>query len=263
MRHFNKFIATLLIALIISGAALATTIPLQTGPVDPSGWRGVFNSLINSLNGYFTGGTAFSALELSGSTSGNSTLQAPATGGGTTTLPSGTGTLAYAAGGTFTNPTLSGATLSGTTAITGPVTTQGQVFSTTPSANPLMLMTAQNVPTASINASGGYAFLSGVTGRTIYPGIPVLTALGGNAGGATRIIVECSPGGNVLASVLIAYLTSANPVIQFASTNPGNQAGVLQGYDGCASGDSVIISASGAALTTATSIFVNMPFTVQ
>lgn len=39
-------------------------------------------------------------LSLAGATSGNSVLKAPATGGGTITLPAGSGTLAYAAGGT-------------------------------------------------------------------------------------------------------------------------------------------------------------------
>jgi hypothetical protein len=38
-------------------------------------------------------------LSLAGATSGNAVLQAPATGGGTITLPSGTGTLSFGAGG--------------------------------------------------------------------------------------------------------------------------------------------------------------------
>lgn len=39
------------------------------------------------------------ALQLLGSSSGKSTIKAPATGGGTATLPAGTGTLVYSAGG--------------------------------------------------------------------------------------------------------------------------------------------------------------------
>jgi hypothetical protein len=135
-----KFLAVIGILLTMTGIAVATNIPLQTGPVDPSGIRGVLNTLINQINGYLSGTSAFTAIELSGNTSGNSTLVAPATGGGTTTLPAGTGTLAYTSGGSFT-----GATLVGPTTVTGTYITD--VIPPTPDGR-LSLSSTVSVPTS-------------------------------------------------------------------------------------------------------------------
>lgn len=137
------------------------------------------------------------------------------------------------------------------------VTTQSVPFSTAISGNPLMQMTVQRIPVASINAAGGYAVLASVAGRTIYPGNVIVTAQGGNVSGSTGVKVLCGSG-NVLASIATAQLTSAVGVSAFsASVTPGNA------FTGCATGDGVFISNVGANLATATALFVNLPYTVQ
>ncbi len=72
----------------------------------------------NSWSGVQTFGDG--DLVLSGSGSGSSTLKAPATGGGTATLPAGSGTLVYAAGaGTVTSITCDAGLTGGTITTTG------------------------------------------------------------------------------------------------------------------------------------------------
>lgn len=144
----------------------------------------------------------------------------------------------------------------------GIVATQGQAFSTALSGNPLLLDTVQNVPIASINAAGfGFSFLSGVTGRTIFPHNIILTALGGTCATATNVKVQCTSGNNV-GTFPVAALVSAVGTQAFQSSGTTlNTVGA--GYAGCASGDGVFISTTGSALATCASILVNMSYTVQ
>lgn len=138
------------------------------------------------------------------------------------------------------------------------VATQGQPFSTVESGNPLLLDTWQFIPVASINQTGGYNFLSGVTGRTIYPNSLLLMASGTGAT-STGIKVQCT-GGNVLASIAVGNLVNNVNLFPLASSslNPG-----VAYAQGCASGDSVFISNIGSNLATTNGIWINMPYTIQ
>lgn len=153
---------------------------------------------------------------------------------------------------------VSGGTLSTRSAIIDP---SGNAFATTTTGNPLMQMTVQQIPVASVNASGGYALISGVTGRRVYPaGLTVMAS--GTAASATRLMVVCS-GGNVIASIPIAHLVDRIAVTPFASVL-GTYTLTSTGFArGCASGESVLVSNVGSNMTTTTDIFVNMPYSMQ
>lgn len=157
-----------------------------------------------------------------------------------------------AAPGNFT--TLSASSFSPT----GSINTQGIVFSQAPSGNPLMQLSYKDIPTASVVATGGYALLSGVSGRTIYPspGMTVMTSGTGATG--SRIIIECTSG-NILMSAPIAAMVSGIPFAPFSSTL--TYAGTAFNR-GCAVSDAVLVSMVGG-LTTTTDVYVNMPYSVQ
>ena len=133
----------------------------------------------------------------------------------------------------------------------------GQVFSNSYMQNPLTLANVQTVTLASANTAGGFTFLTGLTGRTIYPVGLTVTALGGTAAAATGIVFECSSG-NILMSATPGNFVSAVPMT-FSST--AANAGL--GFTGCASGDSVLVSHNGSSITGPTGFVINMPYTVQ
>jgi hypothetical protein len=140
-------------------------------------------------------------------------------------------------------------------------------FSTGVQANPLVQATVQNVVVASVNATGGFPLISGLSGRTIYPENVSLLPLGGSPSAATRIMIVCTSG-NILMSVPIAYLNSGISLSAFypySSTTiatGGNLTSTAFGQ-GCASGDSVLISNVGTSVATTTSFMVNLLYTVQ
>lgn len=152
-------------------------------------------------------------------------------------------------------------TYSGATNVNAGFPLQLQAFSVTPAKNPLMIQTVQNVPVASVNQAGGYAFLSGIPGRTIYPGMLTVEAFGGTAASATRVMVTCT-GGNVLLSAPIAALVSAVPISPFYSSGAAGAAPGT-GMMGCAVSDGVFISNVGSSLTGSTGLIVNFIGTIQ
>ena len=140
-----------------------------------------------------------------------------------------------------------------------------------PQANPLVFGTYGSFLAASVNdpnasvLTGNATLLSGVAGRTIYPGSVTLEALGGNAAGATSIAVICYPSGTQIAQVsAIGRLLSGVPTSPFASyANINASLGTAFG-SGCTVGDSVVVSAvGGGGLTGATSLLVNMLYFLQ
>lgn len=142
----------------------------------------------------------------------------------------------------------------------GTIATQGIPFSTNQAGNPLLLQTSQLIGTASINAGGGTTFITGATGRTLYPSGLTVMAVGGNATGATSVVVECTSG-NILATFPIAALVSAKPAPAFyfaSAIVPGVALG-----DGCASGDGIFVSTNGSNLATTTGLWISLPYTVQ
>lgn len=143
------------------------------------------------------------------------------------------------------------------------VSQQYQPFATTYNGNPLSQYTVQDIPVASVNAtSTGYAFVGGLTGRKIFPGIPVVT-VSGTAASATALRILCSPGGNIIATFAVSTLASLIPVFP---TSAGYTQGAQLGagyFKGCASGDSVVASTQGSAMTTTTDVFINLPYTLQ
>jgi len=156
--------------------------------------------------------------------------------------------------GTFT--TLTAGTFS-TAAYSG----QGIPFSVLPSGNPLVQSNFTDILTASVNAHNGYMFLSGVTGRTIYPtGLTLMVK--GTASAATSEKVLCVPSGNLLATFPIATLVDSKAVTPFSSVTGSPVPGPAMAY-GCQSGDGIAISNVGTNLATTTDIYVNMPYVVQ
>lgn len=137
-------------------------------------------------------------------------------------------------------------------------------YSTALPSNPLTSTTFEDVPVASANAAGGQIVLSGVSGRTIYPGIPVVM-VSGTAATATSLKILCSPSAKLLATLPIALLVTSVPVTPFSSTSTAAALGVPGSAlgNGCVSGDSITASTVGTAMTTTTDIYVNLPFTVQ
>lgn len=204
-----------------------------------------------------TGTSTQATVNISGTTThtGPTVFSSTISGSGLTSYlasPAGIGGTAPAAGA-FT--TLSASSVFSNN---GGTATQGTAFSTVETGNPLLLQTVVNVPVASVNAVGGYTFISGVTGRKVYPGIPTVM-VSGTAASATRLLIECT-GGNVLASIPIAYLVTNVPVTPFSSTINTAGVGITQG---CATGDGVFVSNVGSSMTTTTNVYINLPYTIQ
>lgn len=139
------------------------------------------------------------------------------------------------------------------------VLTQGIPFSILPSTNPLMLDTAQTITVASVNTTGGYQFLSGVTGRTIYPGTPTVM-VSGTASAATSVGLYCNNGTSI-GVWPIAELQSLKPITTFSSVSTVTAGTPL--LQGCPSGSGIFVSVIGSSLATTTFFYVNMPYTVQ
>lgn len=127
--------------------------------------------------------------------------------------------------------------------------------------NPLVMSTLQNISLASVNTSGGYTFLPGVSGRTVTPTGLIVTA-SGTAAAATSVFFQCTSGA-LLASFPIAALVTKVPVTPFSSTGTNAPLAGVAFASSCASGDGVLVSVAGSALTTTTNLYVNMPFIVQ
>ena len=161
--------------------------------------------------------------------------------------------------GNFTTLSVTGtAALAGPVVFTSTVSTQGTVYSQAPSGNPLMQQSYKDIPTASVIATGGYNLLSGVSGRTIYPGAGMTVMTSGTGATGTRLIVECTSG-NILMSAPIAAMVSGIPFAPFSSTL--TYAGTAFSR-GCAVSDGILVSMVGG-LTTTTDIYVNMPYAMQ
>jgi len=140
--------------------------------------------------------------------------------------------------------------------------TQLQTFSPVQTANPLMQIVEKDIPIASVNAANGYTFLSGVSGRTIYPvGAGMTVMASGTAAGATSVKILCATSGRLLATFNIAALVTlvpAAPFVSSANTTPGPAL-----TQGCTSGEGIAASNVGSTLTATTDLFVNMPYVVQ
>lgn len=127
-------------------------------------------------------------LSLLGSSSGNSIIKAPATGGGTATLPSGSGTLVYAAGavtslaGTANQINASGSTGAVTLSLSSTIVVPGNI--TIPSSG--LVLNGASSGNSTLNApstGGGTATLPAGTGTLAYsssiPALPLTPANGG------------------------------------------------------------------------------------
>lgn len=194
---------------------------------------------------------AIAQVTYSGSTGSVSGASIVGTGGTTETLPTTTDTLA----GLATSQTFTG------TNGFGRINTQTQGFTATMPGNPLMLGTFQDLPVASVNAANGQIFVSGTTGRTIYP-LQLSLMVSGTASVATSLKVVCSPSGKLVATFPIASLISSVPISPFSS-GPG---AIIAGpalVNGCISGDSLYVSNVGTNLAVTTDIYPALLYTVQ
>jgi len=175
------------------------------------------------------------------------------TAGTTETLPTTTDTLA----GLATSQTFTGAD-----GFSGGINTNAQAFSITQSKNPLMLSNYTDIPVASVNnvPTAGYQFVSGITGRTIYPmGLTVMVS--GTASAATSVKILCGSG-KLLATFPIASLITSVPISPYSSGPGAVVAGSALG-NGCPSGDGVYASNVGTNLATTTDFYVNLLYTLQ
>lgn len=206
----------------------------------------VGNLTLTGRDAYDTQGANTPALTINGSSSGNTVLKSSSTASGTLTLPATTDTLA----------------VNGNLAPSGTISPQGVPFSTATLGNPLLLSTVQNITLASVNTSGGYTFLKGATGRTIWPNDLTVMA-SGTAAGATAVFIQCTSG-TLLASFPVAALVTNKPVSPFGSTEAGSGpvAGVAWAQ-GCPANDGILVSVQGSALTTTNNFYINMPYTIQ
>ncbi len=138
----------------------------------------------------------------------------------------------------------------------GGVDTSTTAFSASLQGNPLDLRHYDDATLAQINSVK--TILTGATNRIVYPGNLMVMA-SGSAAGATSISLKCSVSGTVIATWPIALLTNGTVVTAFTS---GATAGSAL-TKGCSSGDGVITSVAGSALTTTTDLYINLPYTVQ
>lgn len=136
------------------------------------------------------------------------------------------------------------------------VDTSGTPFSASLQGNPLQLHHYDDVTLAQINSVK--TVITGATNRTVYPGNLIVMA-SGSAAGATSISLKCSVSGTVIATFPIAQLVNNVPVTAFTSGATPGQALAK----GCSSGDGIITSIAGSALTTTTDLYINLPYTVQ
>lgn len=118
--------------------------------------------------------------------------------------------------------------------------------------------------TSSIQNSGGYVFLQGVSGRKIVPTGTFTMYASGTTATATAIQVACQTSTNSLAKFPIGMLATGSVVSPFSST--GGTAGPTLGSaltTGCAASDGIILTYTGSAPTTTTDYFINFPYVVQ
>jgi len=143
----------------------------------------------------------------------------------------------------------------------GGTATQGTVFSTVLSGNPLSFLNFQTIPVASVNSGAGQLLLSGVVNRTIF--VNGVTALvSGTASGATAVTFLCQPSGRTIGTFPVAQLVTSVPVSLYSSAGANTIAGAAAGT-GCASGDSVYISHTGSNLATTTQVYPTLLYTIQ
>lgn len=128
-------------------------------------------------------------------------------------------------------------------------------FDTALTGNPFMKATQATITAASANS--GLAVLAATSGKTVTVHGFSMFASGGNAGGATDILIECT-GGNDLVQIPVADLTQNDPVA------PGDDDVVLSSayVNGCPSGEGVQVIASGT-LTGASHLIGNLQYTFQ
>lgn len=156
------------------------------------------------ISGVTTDGTALtiasSDLLLSGSSSGTVTLNAPATGGGVLTLPSGTDTIAgLAATQTFTNKTLTAPTITGATI-------------TTSTVNGVTLTTGGGTTTF-LNANGAYSTPAGA-GTVTTVSVATANGFAGTVANATT-----TPAITLTTSVTAPVLSGNGTAIAAATTS--------------------------------------------
>ncbi len=144
----------------------------------------------------------------------------------------------------------------------GSTDVSGIVFSTALTGNPLMQTTDGLIAVASANA--GSTVLTGVSGRTVYPGGGIMLMASGSAAGATGVYLACKGSGNIIASVPIAMLLDKTPVSPFKSAGSGTGSPVLGSAftAGCLISDGIYISTTGT-LSTTTHLYYSIPYTVQ
>lgn len=120
--------------------------------------------------------------------------------------------------------------------------------------------------TSTIENSGGYVMLQGVTGKKIFPvgaGPTIMTS--GTTATATSIDIDCQTSSNKIVKFPIALLTTQSVVGIMTSGGLGNGGAVPQVglMNGCAAGDGVILTYTGSAPTTTSDYYINMPYIVQ
>ncbi len=217
----------------------------------------------------------------------NNTLTFSGTDGTTFTFPSATDTVAgLAATNAFTGTNsfsssltiTTAGTLTGTGTVTlasaGAITENAALtfgasstiadgaipFSNSLTGNPLTQTTFRSFTAASVSA--GINILNSATTRTIFPGNGTVM-VSGSSTGATSLVIECSPSGNVITTIPVSALIDGRP-IPFTYTSSATAAAATPAkalVAGCSSADAVMISAPG--LATTTQVFVNMPYIPQ
>lgn len=156
-------------------------------------------------------------LTLNGSTSGASILQAPATGGGTLTLPAGTGTLDSASStATLTNKTLTSPVINNPT-ITGPIPVACGATCTASAGNTYLLNTA----------AGSVGTLPAATGTGSFVKFRISVAVSSNANKVltspiTDTIIGTAIGENAgTAKVFVGNASTYHSIqMPFAGTQP-------------------------------------------
>lgn len=176
----------------------------------------------------------------------NNTLTLSGTDGTTMTFPS-------------TSDTVAG--LGAANSFTGTINTFGIVFSSPLGGNPVTQQRFISFTAASVSAGTTNVFTSAAS-RRIFPGNGTIM-VSGTASGATNVVVECSPSGNVITTIPIAALVDGRPItFDYSSSASAASATPSKAMvAGCSAADNIIIS--GPSLATTTQVFLNLPYVVQ
>lgn len=250
MRPLNKLLSIALLAFCAAFPWVAQALPGTTASLIGNYTTDNVPSFTVGFTDQFGNTNYPGTVTFNDTTSGQVVLTPPATGGGTLTMPAGSTTLAgLGTAQTFT----------GVQTFSGGISTAGSTFASGLSTNPPAQTELLNASVLAYNTVPGVTLLAGNAARTIFPSDLNIEAIGGNAATCTGLKVLCSPSGTLLGTFAVAQLTSGVPSNAYsASVTPG--AAMVQG---CAVGDSILVSAYGGLCATSTGFKTQIQYSVQ